>query len=106
MMTPNQTKLMGWFSLLMGCLWSVATAAAPAVIEDIAFTAKPGAQLEVRLTFSQPPPIDMGSYTIEEPARIVLDFPNTRSGLEHKRYAVSQANATSVMVLGRVIALG
>ena len=99
MMTPNQTKLMGWFSLLMGCLWSVATAAAPAVIEDIAFTAKPGAQLEVRLTFSQPPPIDMGSYTIEEPARIVLDFPNTRSGLEHKRYAVSQANATSVMVL-------
>ena len=41
-MMTNQTKLMGWFSLLMGCLWSVATAA-PAVIEDIAFTAKPGA---------------------------------------------------------------
>ena len=99
MMTPNPTKRMGWFILLMGCLWSVATAAAPVVIEDVAFTAQPGAQLEVRLTFSQPPPIDMDSYTIEDPARIVLDFPNTRSGLEHKRYAVSQANATSVMVL-------
>lgn len=89
----------GWISLLVGCVWSVATAAAPVVIEDIAFTAQPGAQLEVRLTFSEPPSVDIESYTIEEPARIVLDFPDTRSGLEQKRFSLSQANATSVMVL-------
>ena len=29
----------------------------------------------------------------------MLDFPDTQSGLEEKRYALSQANATSVMVL-------
>jgi type IV pilus assembly protein PilQ len=69
------------------------------VIEDIAFTAQPGAQLEVRLTFSEPPSADIESYTIAEPARIVLDFPDTRSGLEQKRFSLSQANATSVMVL-------
>lgn len=89
----------GWIGLLAGCFWSVAAIAEPVVIEDIAFTAQPGAGLEVRLTFSQPPSADIESYTIEDPARIVLDFPDTRSGLDQKRYAVSQANATSVMVL-------
>jgi len=53
----------------------------------------------VRLKFSAPPSADIESYTIEDPARIVLDFPDTQSGLEEKRYALSQANATSVMVL-------
>ena len=104
MMRANPNKRIGavpggWISLLVGCLWSVATAAVPVVIEDIAFTAQPGAQLEVRLTFSEPPSADIESYSIEDPARIVLDFPDTRSGLEQKRFSLSQANATSVMVL-------
>ena len=104
MMRANPNKRVGaspagWISLLVGCFWSVATVAAPVVIEDIAFTAQPGAQLEVRLTFSEPPSADIESYTIEEPARIVLDFPDTESGLEQKRFSLSQANATSVMVL-------
>jgi len=89
----------GWISLLVGCFWSVATAAAPVMIEDITFTAQPGAQLEVRLTFNEPPSADIESYTIEEPARIVFDFPDTKSGLEQKRFSLSQANTTSVMVL-------
>ena len=89
----------GWISLLVGCFWSVATAAAPVMIEDITFTAQPGAQLEVRLTFNEPPSADIESYTIEEPARIVFDFPDTKSGLEQKRFSLSQTNATSVMVL-------
>ena len=88
-----------WISLLMGYFWSITVVAAPVVIEDISFIAQPGAQLEVRLTFSEPPSADMESYTIEEPARIVLDFPDTLSGLEQKRFTLSQANATSVMVL-------
>ena len=104
MMRANPNKRVGaspagWISLLVGCFWSVATVAAPVVIEDIAFTAQPGAQLEVRLTFSEPPSADIESYTIEEPARIVLDFPDTKSGLDQKRFSLSQANATSVMVL-------
>ena len=89
----------GWIGLLVGCWWSVAALAEPVVIEDIAFTAQPGAGLEVRLTFNEPPSADIESYTIEDPARIVLDFPDTRSGLDQKRFALSQANATSVMVL-------
>ena len=104
MMRANSNKRIGavpggWISLLVACFWGVATAAVPVVIEDIAFTAQPGAQLEVRLTFSEPPSADIESYSIEEPARIVLDFSDTRSGLEQKRFSLSQANATSVMVL-------
>ena len=104
MMRANPNKRIaaspaGWVSLLVGCFLSVAATAAPLVIEDIAFTAQPGAQLEVRLTFSEPPSADIESYTIEDPARIVLDFPDARSGLEQKRFNLSQANATSVMVL-------
>jgi type IV pilus assembly protein PilQ len=53
----------------------------------------------VRLTFSESPATDIDSYTIEDPARIVLDFPETQSALDQKRYELSQANATSVMVL-------
>ena len=102
---PNKridASSIGWISLLVGCFWSAAAVAAPVVIEDIAFTAQPGAQLEVRLTFSEPPSADIESYTIEEPARIVLDFPDTQSGLEQKRFSLSQVNATSVVVLQSV----
>jgi len=88
-----------WIGLLAGCWWSSTALAEPVVIEDIAFIAQPGAGLEVRLTFNEPPSADIESYTIEDPSRIVLDFPDTRSGLDLKRYALSQANATSVMVL-------
>lgn len=70
-----------------------------AVIEDIAFASQPGARLEVQLTFDEPPSADLESYTIEEPARIVVDLPQTRSALQEKRFPLSQPNATSVMVL-------
>ena len=89
----------GTLCLFLGLIWAGVSAAEPVVIEDIAFTAQPGAQLEVRLKFSASPSAEIESYTIEDPARIVLDFPDTQSGLEEKRYALSQANATSVMVL-------
>ena len=104
MMRAYSTKGTGlsparWIGLLAGCWWSATALAEPVVIEDIAFIAQPGAGLEVRLTFNEPPSADIESYTIEDPSRIVLDFPDTRSGLDLKRYALSQANATSVMVL-------
>jgi type IV pilus assembly protein PilQ len=79
--------------------WLMAGLAQAAVIEDIAFTSHSGAQLEVQLTFDEPPLADLESYTIEEPARIVLDLPQTASALGEKRFPLSQANATSVMVL-------
>lgn len=91
--------LVGLAGLLMGASWAVDASAAASVVEDIRFTAQPGSRMEVQLTLSEAPTTDFESYTIEDPARIVIDLPQTRSGLEKKRYELSQANVTSVMVL-------
>ena len=93
-------KMLQWVATLLIGMWIGAPAMAGATaIEDIAFNAQTGARLEVRLTFSDVPPADIESYSIEDPARIVLDFPGIRSALEQKTYDLSQANAKSVVVL-------
>ena len=62
---------------------AVSLVAAPAlaqpVIEDITFSSQPGSKFEVRLDFSEPPPADFSAYTIEEPARIAIDFPTPKA---------------------------
>ena len=74
-------------------------ALAQPVIEDITFRSQPGSKFEVRLDFSEPPPADFSAYTIEEPARIAIDFPGTQSALDQKRYPLPYGNATGVLVL-------
>ncbi len=71
---------------------------ATATIKDIEFSARPGSKFEIRLDFSEAPP-EMKSYTIEKPARIAIDFPDTTSGLDRKRYSLPYGNATGVVVL-------
>ncbi len=88
-------------ALLIGLI-AIAVAAtghAQPVIEDIAFSSRPGSMFEVRLDFSEAPPADFSAYTIEEPARIAIDFPGTKSALDQKRYSLPYGNATGVIVL-------
>ena len=93
-------KVLRWIAtLLIGLCIGAPAMAGATTIEDIAFNSQTGARLEVRLTFSDVPPADIESYSIEDPARIVLDFPGIQSSLEQKTYALSQANAKSVVVL-------
>ncbi len=74
-------------------------ALAQPVIEDITFSSQPGSKFEVRLDFSEAPPADFSAYTIEEPARIAIDFPGTQSALDQKRFPLPYGNATGVLVL-------
>jgi type IV pilus assembly protein PilQ len=67
-------------------------------LDDLRFSALPGDRFEVRMQFSGQPPEPSG-YTIEQPARIVLDFPGVQSGLEKNRFPLSLANAKSAMIL-------
>jgi type IV pilus assembly protein PilQ len=77
----------------------IATVAqAQTTVTDIEFSSRPGSKFEVRLDFNAPPP-DAKSYTIEKPARIALDFPNTTSALDSKRFSLPYGNATGVVVL-------
>lgn len=87
------------FALLASLLVAPLSAFAEPVIEDITFSARPGGKFEVRLEFNEPPPNNVEAYTIEDPARIAMDFPGTKSGLDQKRYALPYGNATGVLVL-------
>ncbi|MDP5070151.1 MAG: secretin and TonB N-terminal domain-containing protein, partial [Congregibacter sp.] len=78
--------------------WGSAQAFATAVT-DIEFSSRPGSKFEVRLDFDEAPPSELQSYTIEKPARISIDFPNTTSQLERRRYSLPYGNATGVLVL-------
>ncbi len=73
-------------------------AQASPTITDIEFSSRPGSKFEIRLDFDQVP-ADINAYTIENPARIAIDFPDTDSGLDSKRYSLPYGNATGVVVL-------
>jgi type IV pilus assembly protein PilQ len=85
-----------WFALLLALV--VAVPAWSATIQDIEFSSLPGDKTEIRLTFDGPPPEPAG-YTIEEPARIVLDMPGVLSSLEEKHHNLGIGNARRVSVI-------
>jgi len=58
----------------------------------------PGERFEVRIQFSDAPP-DPKGYTIEKPARIVLDFPEVISDLKERRFPLAFENGQSAMLL-------
>lgn len=87
--------LAGWLAV-MGASSNVW---ASVLLEDIGFATLPGGKFEVQMSFSDTPPSPEG-YTIENPARIVLDLPGVESTLAQKKHALSFENARSAVVLG------
>ncbi|HQQ62888.1 MAG TPA: type IV pilus secretin PilQ family protein [Pseudomonadales bacterium] len=67
-------------------------------LENIAFSALPGGRFEVRMDFDSVPPEPQG-YTIDKPARVVLDFANVESALKEKKFPLSFGSAKSANVL-------
>ncbi|MCF6362763.1 MAG: type IV pilus secretin PilQ [Gammaproteobacteria bacterium] len=64
-------------------------------LNDISFTSLPGDSVQVRLTFNGPA-VKPGSFTIDHPARVVLDFPQTASNLNWKNKNIGIGFAKSV----------
>lgn len=77
----------------------IASEASALAVTDIEFSSRPGSKFEVRLEFDGAPPQDIQAYTIEKPARIAIDFPDTTSSLDSKRFSLPYGNATGVLVL-------
>ncbi len=69
-----------------------------ATVDDISFSALPGGRFEIKLDAVSGLPVPK-SYAIDSPARIVLEFDNTSSALEKKKYPLAFDNAQSVVVL-------
>ncbi len=71
---------------------------AASTVRNIEFSSRPESKFEIRVDFDELPP-EFKTYTIEKPARIAIDFPDTRSALEQKRFSLPYGNATGVVVL-------
>lgn len=69
-----------------------------ATLSNINFAELPGEKAELRLVFDSPPSAPTG-YSIEQPARIVLDFSDARSGLDKKKYSMSVGKVNSAIVV-------
>ncbi len=75
-----------------------AASAFGATIESVEFSSLPGDRTEIRLKFDSVPPQPTG-YTIEQPARIVLDMPGVESALAEKHHNLGIGNARRVSVI-------
>ncbi|MCW8931171.1 MAG: type IV pilus secretin PilQ [Gammaproteobacteria bacterium] len=85
---------------LLAVLWGISISAVSAVhasnmLEDISFSSIPGDKVQVVLQFSESAP-EPGTFTIDTPARIALDFPGTGVALEQKRQTIGIGLARSV----------
>lgn len=67
-------------------------------LEKVDFASLPGDRFQVLFEFSERPP-EVTGYTIENPARIVLDLPGVESTLDQKKYALAFENARSAVIL-------
>ena len=65
------------------------------VLEEITYAPGPGGQVDVRMKLSEPP-VDPKLFTTDSPARIAVDFDNTRNGLTDRRINVG-TGATSAI---------
>lgn len=84
------------FALLLSLIGSIASASN---LVDIKFSSLPGDVAEMELIFDGQPP-KAGGYTIEKPARIALDLPDTQSLLKTKYHKIGTGNARTATVVG------
>lgn len=88
-------------SLLLGsCALTaqVAFAAETVSLTQVLPVSLPNHETELRLVFSGQPPAPQ-AYQIERPSRLVVDLPNTRSGLASRYQNLSTENARSFTVI-------
>ena len=83
---------------LFALLVSSTGLAATATLKDIQFASLPGDKTEIRMSFDGAPPNPKG-YTIEQPARIVLDMPGVSSALSEKHHDLGIGNARKVSII-------
>ena len=81
--------------ILALALASFAARAQSLRLEGIDVQPLPGQQVELRLRMSGPAP-EPTSFTIENPARISLDLPNTTLGLQNRRRDVNAGPLTTI----------
>ena len=87
--------LYSFFTALLATAITTPVFAATSKIRDISFAQVAGDQVQIRIAF-EGPAVEPGSFTINQPARIALDFPNTASALGWKNKNIGIGFAKSV----------
>lgn len=82
-------------SVFMACI-SINSHALAATLDDISFSSLPGDRVRVDLQLSEPLQGEPLNFTIDNPARIVLDFPDTSLNLAQKNQSIDMGVAHSV----------
>lgn len=100
-----QRTLLSRLRLARAMLWLLGTALAGIVtaqdaagpqLRDISYSALPGDRVQVRLQLSAPVASDPLSFTIDNPARIAIDFPGVGLGLGERSRTIGVGAAQSV----------
>ncbi len=88
----------GLFAVLLVWLLVITRAvAAEHVLKDISFSTLPGDQLQFVLSFDNAPP-QVNTFSIDNPARVALDLPNTSNQLKerHKEIGVGVVRSVNI----------
>ena len=67
-------------------------------IDEIVYAKLPGDRIQITFRMTKAP-TEPNAFTITNPARISLDFPNTRVGLEKKNLSIKEAAVTNVTAI-------
>lgn len=90
----GQVGLLG----LVAWLFCAMPVLAQPVLQAVDIGDLPGGQVQLRFQLSEPIP-EPNSFTVNDPARIVLDFAGVRSGLTANQQSIDQGAAQQVTVL-------
>lgn len=66
-----------------------------ASLDDVSFSALPGERARITLMLSEPPTTEPSSFTIDNPARLAIDFPGTTLNLADKSQRIGIGMADS-----------
>lgn len=96
-MSQLHIKLTRWVTLFF-TLFLASFALQAATLNDINFTSMPGNQVQITFSlsgdFAEP-----NSFTVDEPARIALDFANTKNKLSWRSRRVGMGNIKSIAAI-------
>jgi type IV pilus assembly protein PilQ len=92
-----------WGVVLVGVWWDTVAVAAtetgPVVLQGVDISPLAGNRLQLRFRLSASPKGPPSSFTINEPARIVLDFLDTTNGLSARQQSINVGVADKISVL-------
>ncbi len=99
---PSWVAVLGliWGVVLIGGWGAMAIAeTGPAILQGVDISPLAGNRLQLRFRLSAPPKGPPSSFTINEPARIVLDFLDTTNGLSVRQQPINAGVAEKISVL-------